>query len=169
MISFKRLLLGLGLIGVLSLLVLWLLHKRGIGVIPPNSDATISVDGHKVTIEKNNERITKYAPEGTKIVINKDGSVKVVSRQFGFCREFGMGLLVDGRHIALQADVKLAYLRRLGFHANLGVTTADARLLLIPALSVSYNLPWEVVSNTSVFIGHSVAGDAWVTGARVSF
>lgn len=171
--TFKRLLIEMGIVAAAIGLLLWLglkAAKSGVGVIPPNTDATISIEGSKVTIEKNNERIIKYAPKGTKITINKDGSIKVVSKQFGLTREWGVGLLTDGRHVAVQGDVKFLYYKRLGLHLNLGVTTVDKRLLFIPALSLSYNLPWAPVSNTSIFIGHSlVKQDDWVAGARVRF
>jgi hypothetical protein len=169
--NLSRLLVGLGIAAVISLLVLWLLHKRSVSAIPPNTDATISVDGNTVTIERNNEHIVKYAPRGTKIVINKDGSVKVVSKQYGLCREFGGGMMIEGRKPMLMLDVKVAYVQRFGLHVNLGIDIVAPHLVDVfhPAVSLSYNLPIQALSNTSLFVGHSLTSDQWITGLRVRF
>lgn len=169
--SFRHLLITLGLLSVLSLLVLWLLHKRGISTIPPNTDATISVEGNRITIEKNNERIVRYAPNGTKITINKDGSVKVTTKQYGVCREMGLGMMVEDRRLMPVVDIKLLYVNRFGLHVGLGLDVVTPHLADVfhPVISLSYNLPITALSNTSVFIGHSVVSANWVTGIRVSF
>lgn len=167
--QFKRLAVELGIIGLVIGLVLWFARKRSVGVIPPNTDATISVEDGRVTIEKNNERIIRYAPKGTKIVINKDGSVKVVTKQYGLCHEFGAGFMADGRRAYAQADVKLAFVSRFGVHLNIGVGQSDKRAVFLPAFSLSYTLPFHAVSNTSLFVGHSLLGPDWVIGARVRF
>ena len=116
-----RLVIEVSVIAAVICLLLWLAHKRGVSVIPPNTDATISIENDVVTIEKNNERTRKYAPKGTKIVVNKDGSLRVVSKQYGFTREFGIGMAVEAPAVMPVVDVKLAYYMRLGFNVGMGV------------------------------------------------
>ena len=119
--NFKRLAIEIGVITVIICLLLWLAHKRGIGVIPPNTDATISIENGTVTVEKNNERTMKYAPKGTKIIVNKDGSLRVISKQYGLTREFGIGIAAENPTIMPVFDVKLAYYMRLGLNVGTGV------------------------------------------------
>lgn len=171
MTNLKRLAIEVGVITAIICLLLWFAHKRGVGVIPPNTDATISLDGDTVTVETNNERTRKYAPKGTKIVVNKDGSLRVVSRQYGLTREFGVGLAFEDSHVMPALDVKLAYYMRFGLNAGMGVRLNDKLSLSTfrPYAAISYALPFNATSNTSIFVGHSLVSDQWVTGVSVRF
>lgn len=169
--NLKRLSVEVGVIVAVIGLLLWIAHKRGVSVIPPNTDATISIDGNNVTIEKNNERTMKYAPKGTTIVVNKDGSLRVISRQYGFTREIGGGIAVEQSFVMPVIDVKLAYYMRFGFNVGMGVRL-NQRLSLEsfrPYAALSYALPFKPLSNTSVFVGHSLVSDQWVLGVGVRF
>lgn len=171
MSTFKRLAIDAGIIVAVIGFLLWFARKRGVSVIPPNTDATISIENGRVTIDKNNERIVRYAPKGTKIIVNKDGSVKVVSKQYGLSREFGVGIAVEKAMVLPMLDVKLAYYSRFGLNAGMGVNFSN-RLSLAsfrPFVGVSYALPFNAVSNTSLFVGHSLVSENWVTGIRVRF
>lgn len=169
--TFKRLAIEVGVIGAVIGLLLWFAHKRGVSVIPPNTDATISVDGNTVTVETNNDRTVKYAPKGTKIVVNKDGSLRVVSKQYGLTREVGVGLAFEDSKVMPALDIKLAYYMRFGLNAGMGFRLNDKLSLATfrPYAAVSYALPFSATSNTSIFVGHSLVSEHWVTGISVRF
>lgn len=169
--NFKRLAIEIGVIAAVIGLLLWFAHKRGVSVIPPNTDATISIDGDVVTIEKNNERTRKYAPKGTKIVVNKDGSLRVISRQYGLTLEPGIAIAFEDSKVMPAIDVKLAYYMRLGLNTGMGFLVNEKVTLSTfrPYVSVSYALPFNAASNTSLFVGHSLVSDQWMTGLGIRF
>lgn len=169
--GFKRLAIELGVIGLVIGLALWFAHKRGVSVIPPNTDATISIDGNRVTIDENNKHITQYAPKGTKIVINKDGSVKVISKQYGLCHEVGAGVMLEDRTVMPLINLRLAYYGRFGFNVGIGVNFRSQLSLntFRPFAALSYALPFNALSNTSLFAGHSLVSQNWVAGVQVRF
>lgn len=169
--TFKRLAIEVGIIAAVIGLVLWLAHKRGVSVIPPNTDATISIDNDTVTIDTNNERTRKYAPKGTTIVVNKDGSLRVVSKQYGLTREVGIGIAFEDAYIMPALDIKLAYYMRFGLNAGMGVRLNNRVSLASfrPYAAISYALPFSATSNTSLFVGHSLVSEHWVTGLSVRF
>jgi hypothetical protein len=169
--TFKRLAIEVGVITAVIGLLLWFAHKRGVSVIPPHTDATISIDNDTVTIATNNERTRKYAPKGTTIVVNKDGSLRVVSKQYGLTHEMGVALAFEDSYVMPALDIKLAYYMRFGLNAGTGfrlngkLSAATFR----PYVAVSYALPFNAVSNTSIFVGHSLVSEHWITGLSVRF
>jgi hypothetical protein len=169
--SFKRLAIEVGVITAVIGLLLWFAHKRGVSVIPPNTDATISLENDTVTIDVNNERTRKYAPKGTKIVVNKDGSLRVISKQYGLTRELGIGLAFEDSYVMPALDIKLVYYMRFGLNAGLGVRLNNRVSLssFRPYAAISYALPFSAASNTSLFVGHSLVSEHWITGLSVRF
>lgn len=169
--TFKRLAIEVGVISAVIGLLLWFAHKRGVSVIPPNTDATISIDNDTVTIDTNNERTRKYAPKGTTIVVNKDGSLRVVSKQYGLTRELGVALTFEDSYVMPALDVKLAYYMRFGLNAGMGFRLNEKLSLFTfrPYAAISYALPFSATPNTSIFVGHSLVSEHWVTGLSVRF
>lgn len=172
MINVKLIVAGLGIILLIFLLSLWLLHKRSVSRIPPNTDATISIKDNTVEINQAGRTSRVYAPRGTVLTLHKDGSTEIVSRQYGLTCEPGLGAMWERSDIMPTVDMKFAYLYRFGLNVGVGLdvkTRPYTVSMLHPTLSLSYALPFSMLSNTAVFAGHGFVSGRWIAGIRVRF
>lgn len=144
--------------------------------------AKVSVDGNKITVIKRNpdgstKVETKYVPDKATVTYRQNGEVDIDVRQFGWKAEPGIGAIASAEGMALSLDVRTLYWKRMGLNFGLGirfgVETKSLDLIvrnsLRPFVGVSYRLPFERVSNTSILVGYQPVQSLVCIGARVKF
>lgn len=144
--------------------------------------AKVLIDHNKVTVVKRNPNgttdvSTKFVPDRGEIVFKKDGSVEIHVKEFGWIAEPGIGLFVSSEGAALSLDCQVMYWRRMGLNVGsgirVGIQARNANEVmrdgLRPFVAVSYRLPWNIVSNTSTYVGYAPINKLVVLGLRVKF
>lgn len=141
------------------------------GKLAPNERERVEVKGHKVTVIKADKTMIHYAPDGAKVRINKDGSVNVEIKKFGFMREGGLGTSWNGDRLKLAVDLKFAYYRRLGLHVGTAYDPTQKRFKDIarPLLFLSYAVPHDNFANTSLWVGTELFPQRLAGGIRLAF
>jgi hypothetical protein len=179
-------------------LVAFLCMALGIGFLisrcnrdpKPSQNLTLSdKDQAKVLIEKNKvsvatrnpdgstKVISKYVPKHATITVEKDGTVDVNVQQFGFSADPGLGAIATSEGLSLSLDLQVMYWRRMGLNVGtglrLGASVKNANEFMTnvvrPFVAVSYRLPWDVVSNTSVLAGYEPLHKNICAGLRIQF
>lgn len=123
----------------------------------------------KIIVDTDNRRVTVVSPnkiqtfEGVRqatITEKKDGSVQLAAKEYGWCIEPGIGVMVSD-HVGVAADVQFAYWKMLG-------ATIGARLWPAPSpfVAVSYNLAGIHLPNTSVYVGDDLMRRYLCVGIR---
>lgn len=141
-------------------------------VLAPNERERIEVKGRTVTVIGSDRTTRTFAPNGVTVSVRRDGTVKVDVKKIGFTRELGLGVALTGESkLKVSLDYKLAYYRRLGFH--LGATfdhhVERAMNIARPMAIISYSMPSEKFSNTSLFAGTELFPSCYVVGLRLAF
>lgn len=145
-----------------------------------NEQAKVFVDGDRVTVIKRNADgsdnvTTKYVPEHGTITFEKDGTVNISVKEFGYQIEPGVGLLASNEGAAVAFDVQLLYWKRIGLNLGtalrIGVPAKNVddviRDGVRPFIAVSYRLPWKLLSNTSVMLGYEPLQRVPCLGIRI--
>lgn len=135
--------------------------------------AKVIVGKNKITVvtrnpDGTNNVSTKYVPEHATVVLKKNGDVVFDVKTFGFEAEPGIGAAGTTLGAALTLDLQFFYYKRTALTAGLGIQMAS-KPKVMPFAAVSYRLPWDVVSNTSLIAGYAPLQKSPVLGLRVRF
>ncbi len=135
-----------------------------------NEKAKIVIKKGSVGVaQRGKQSVTKYAPDRTTIVVDNDGMVRVHVKTFGVGIQPGIGAGIVGDRLMLTLDTRWVYWRRLGLHTGTGIDFNKSHTLLNPYFALSYALPFDVVSNTSIYVGKRMLKSELVLGLRVAF
>lgn len=124
----------------------------------------------KVIVDTNNRRMTVVSPNKIQtytgvrhatIIEKKDGTVEVVAKQYGFCFEPGVGVMVSD-HVGVALDVQLGYWKDAGLNIGARLWPAPS-----PFVSLSYSLSGLHLTNTSVYAGADILRRYPCFGIRV--
>jgi hypothetical protein len=141
--------------------------------------AKVFVEKNKITVVKRNvdgstSTTTKFVPKNGTVTVGKDGSVDINVRQFGWSADPGVGAIVSSEGLSLSLDLQVIYWKRMGLNVGSGfrsTSSKDANDFIKeafrPFVGVSYRLPWNIVSNTSVLTGYEPLQKQLCFGIRV--
>lgn len=118
---------------------------------------------------KSGTEVTKVTEGARKVVIteDRDGTIRVVALNKGFCFEPGLALYYsDSARLGL--DVQLAYYKRWGVLLGAGVNMGEEPRTIRAHVAVNYALPLSFMDNTSMFLGMDHKKEV-VAGARLRF
>lgn len=118
---------------------------------------------------KGGQQVVKVKEGVRKIVVTEtnNGTIQVEAINKGFCLEPGVALYFsDSPRLGL--DAQLAYYKRWGVLAGVGVNLGDEPRTVRAHIAVSYALPLNLFSNTSAFVGVDHKGDV-AAGLRLRF
>ena len=103
-----------------------------------------------------------------RIGVSPEGRVKVIARSKGFIFEPGIGVGFDGDAL-ISLDTQFYFYRRWGVLGGVSVPMASIRANKLSLYAAaSYQLPFKMLSNTSVYAGYNTDKEIQV-GARVRF
>jgi hypothetical protein len=149
----------------------WLGNKNKPTTI--NGPAVITTPGNTVVvIQPGKPPKPIYQPDPGSTVISTDphGSVTVIVKQVGIGFQPGIGAAYSDR-LRLTLDARVAYYKRWGLNPGLAFRlggSTDLNEIVKPYLAVSYALPFDLVSNTSCFVGVKLDKGV-IGGLRVRF
>lgn len=157
--------------------------KPDMSIVLNNDDqAKVSVNGNKVTVVRRNpdgttKTETKHVPENAVVTYKKNGEVEINVKQYGWKVQPGIGAIASAEGLALSLDVRLAYWRRMGLNVGTGIRLGvDASSVnnavknsIRPFVALSYQLPFDRLSNTSVLLGYQPVQSQVCFGVRVKF
>jgi|WetSurMetagenome_2_1015567.scaffolds.fasta_scaffold179201_3 hypothetical protein len=141
--------------------------------------AKVFVEKNKITVVKRNvdgstSTTTKFVPKNGTITVGKDGSVDVNIRQFGWSADPGIGAIISSEGLSLSLDLQVMYWKRMGLNVGSGFRSTSSKNAndfvkdaFRPFVGVSYRLPWNIVSNTSVLTGYEPLQKQLCFGIRV--
>ena len=100
------------------------------------------------------------------MTVTKDGEVKTYAPTKGFVFEPGLSIGMDNQDVLLGLDAQFFYWRRLGLIG--GVSAPPHSGLRIKDLRAHIALGYDLISNTSVYIGYNIKGSIQA-GCRLRF
>lgn len=156
--------IGLILASIIGL-ALWLSHKNKPQVI--NGPAVIGNNGDTLIIHQpGHPDANVYQPQPNTTVISTDphGNVTVTVKHFGIGFDPGIGVsYVEKLRLAL--DARVLFYNRFGLNTGLAFSLSNNYTLgdvVKPFAAISYALPFNKFSNTSVYAG--VTLDKFIIG-----
>ena len=141
------------------------------GKLAPGEKERIEIKGRTLTVIRADTTVKTFVPGGVKVRIGEDGRVSVDAKKFGLCRDFGMGAAWNGDKLKLELDTKFLYYRRLGLHVGTTYDPTASKLRDIARLLafVSYTVPHDSFTNTSLWLGAELFPKKYATGIRLAF
>lgn len=117
----------------------------------PNDAEILLLDPtkHTITIQTPTGTKTEYAGRNDTIKIEKNGTVKVDRKLFGFEHTPFLGFGYGDGALRAQLGLSVAYAYRFDLNTQLSIRTDNGYRTIDPIISASYNF----YSNTSVFAG----------------
>lgn len=159
----------LACLGVISLLILYIkactndpVPNTTSSVMPTN---TVVVQGHNLITNQG----TTYVPGPTTITV-QNGQINVKAKKFGVSLDPGIGAAFYRDKLLLSTDLRIVYLHRFSLHGALlwSPTEEYVQDIIKPSIFVSYALPYQKFSNTSVFVGATI-DQRLIAGIRLGF
>lgn len=142
--------------------------EKGKVIVSPNGDVSRTI--RKKKKDGTTEQVTYRDTGGrdTEVIVNNDGSFRVIQRTHGFIFEPGVGVGFDGKPLFC-LDTQFYFVRNVGIVGGVAMPMDSFRgdnLRLYVA--GSYRLPFKAFRNTSVYAGYNTKKEIQF-GARVRF
>jgi len=119
----------------------FIIENRTVTTVTKRTDGTL-----KVKVNPNARK--------TAITVKDDGTIDYYSPIWGFVFEPGYTAFYTDDKLWYGADVEWFYFKRWGVTTGFGLATRNQGLKVrFNVLSVNYNLPFRILSNTSLLIG----------------
>lgn len=116
---------------------------------------------------KETKVIKKEGLRYASITVDDTGNVTVTAPTHGFVAEPGFTLFVSDKP-RMGIDCQLYYWKRWGVGFGTGINIGDEPRTIDAFGAVYYNFPFEIISNTSIFVGYSIRKQP-VVGLRIKF
>lgn len=132
--------------------------------------ANISNEGSVLVIGQEDKPVLRiYQPDPRSTVISTDqkGNVKIKVKHVGYGFQPGIGFGYSDR-LRLTLDARLLYWDRFGLNGLLALSPDHNATAVQPFFVLTYALPFEYLSNTSLFAG-TWFDKTFIGGVRVKF
>lgn len=142
-------------------------QKEKIRISP---DGDVSRTTRRKKKDGTTEQVTRRdtGGKGTEIIVNDDGSFRVVQRTHGFIFEPGVGVGFDGDPLFC-LDTQFYFMRNLGVVGGVSIPMKSLRTdKLALYVAGSYRLPFKAFRNTSAYVGYNTKKE-FQFGVRVKF
>jgi len=156
---FKLTVILLGIVGIIlyPYYKLWKMKTYNEKVsltLKDNEKRKIIIEDRTITNVEKDKIEVKSGARTTVITVKNDGSIDLYSPTIGFICEPGYATFYSNEKLWVGLDIQWFYWRRIGLLSGIGLRSENHDLKgKINVLSLSYTMPFKILSNTSMYIG----------------